>query len=179
VSNHESRTPGASTSSTNATDTGSPPPVVTSSKLKTSPWLEPTLANLDSLDVDSVAVGWFSTSKPLPGLLGLIDWRLCGRVSALVIAGTITGAAGEKILMPTHGRLRAKRLFVFGWGPADDVTEPAKHLRWMADVLVQAGVERVALALPEPAAGLLDLAEAHLKKPLGTRAIAVFAPDAG
>ena len=139
--------------------------------------LEPTLANLDALVADAVVVGLCIDVRPLAGLLGMIDWRLCGRVSRLIERGVITGASGEQVLMPTLGRIAPPRLFVVGWGrfvaARDDADERVRATLAMID---KAGPRRVAFAFPEPAGELLaygDVVEQHL----GARLAGLFGAD--
>jgi hypothetical protein len=138
---------------------------------------EPTLAAVDALDVDSIVLGLCSDVRPLGGLMGMVDWRLCGRLSRLIEAGTITGAVGEKILFPTGGRLAAPRLFIYGWGPhVAAKNHGAEILKGMVEMLDKARVKRIAFALPEPARPLLYLMD-DVEKVLGARLGALFAPD--
>jgi hypothetical protein len=103
---------------------------------------------------------------------------MCGRLSELVRRGVITGKAGEKVLLPSLGTIPAQRILVFGWGEKRALLDDAAaRLAWMADVLVKAGAQRVAVALPEPAGILVGLVEEHLRKPLGERLALVFNPD--
>lgn len=141
-------------------------------------FVDPTLHVIDALDAEAVAIGLCSDVRPLAGAAGYIDWRMCGRISQLLRQGAITGIAGEKVLLPTLGMIPAGRIFVFGWGEKRGLLDNAvARLTWMADVLKQAGVERVAVALPEPAGILVGLVDEHLKKPLGDKLALVFGPD--
>ncbi len=116
--------------------------------------------------------------RPLGGAAGYLDWRMCGLLSSYLRRGTITGAAGEKVLLPCTGIAGAKRILVFGWGPKGSLLDNATaRFAWMVDVLNRAGAQRVAVALPEPAGILVGLVDAHLKKPLGDRLVTVFSPD--
>jgi hypothetical protein len=139
--------------------------------------LEPTLAALDALDVDSIVVGLCKDVRPTAGLLGLLDWRLCGRVSRLLEAGTITGHDGEKVLFPTQGRVSAPRLFLYGWGARAGMRDGAgERLRAIGEMLTKAKARRVAFAFPEPASSLTGLV-GDVEKVLGDRLVAVFGPD--
>lgn len=59
---------------------------------------------------------FFASDRPLRGAAGRADWRLCGRLSALIVQGRLTGAAGDALLMPTARRLGAPRLLLLGLG---------------------------------------------------------------
>lgn len=141
-------------------------------------FVDATLHAIDALDSEAVAIGLCSDVRPLAGAAGYIDWRLCGRLSDLLRKGTVTGVAGEKVLVPTHGMIPAHRIFLFGWGEKRALLDNAvARMRWMAEVLTGAGVERVAVALPEPANLLVGLVEEHLRRPLGDKLAVVFGPD--
>lgn len=148
------------------------------SMLLETPSLEASLETLDTLDVDTLAIGLTTDGRPLLGAAGYVDWRLCGHLSRLLLRGVVTGERGEKVLFPTVGRLPFARLLLFGWGPeAGLLTGAAEHLRWMSEVILQVDAQRVAVALPEPARPLLSLVDEHLKKKLGGRLVGVFQPD--
>jgi hypothetical protein len=144
-----------------------------------SPVVEPSLKSLDELEADTLAIGITSDGRPLTGAAGFVDWRLCGQLSKLIVDGTITGAAGEKVLVPTGGRIPVPRLLLFGWGERDRLDSGATdRMKWMVEVLEEAGAEKVAVALPEPAHRLLSLVDEHLGKPLGDKLACVFEADA-
>lgn len=143
---------------------------------------EPSLAVVDGLDCEALAICLCSDVRPLAGIAGYVDWRMCGRISDLLRKGTVTGAAREKVLVPTLGLIGGangpKRIFLFGWGPQRSILDGAtERLAWMVDVLLRAKVERVAVALPEPAVVLLGLVDEHVRKPLGDKCAVVFGPD--
>ena len=90
---------------------------------------------------DAICVSVWSDVRPLRGAAGLLDWRMCGRLSALVAAGKVTGAEGEQTLFPTAHpvalapRPRARRgaaVGAFGQavagGHAPDALKAAKGL---------------------------------------------------
>ncbi len=160
-----------------------PEPVVTSTGSASSmkpraAFVEPSLSAVDALDCESLAICICSDVRPLAGIAGYVDWRLCGRLSDLLRKGIVTGVAREKTLVPTQGRIGPKRIFVFGWGPQKSILDGAtERLAWMVDVLHTAKIERVAIALPEPAVVLLGLVDEHVRKPLGDKCALVFGPD--
>jgi len=65
---------------------------------------------------DVVGVPLFEDERPLRGSAGRADWRLCGKLSALVVEGEIAGAPGEAALLATFGGLRTPLLLVLGAG---------------------------------------------------------------
>lgn len=139
--------------------------------------VEPSLSAVDQLDADAILIGLCSDVRPLGGLLGMLDWRLCGRVSTMVERGAITGVDGEKVLFPTLGRIKVPRLFLYGWGPhAQAASKGSERVAAMIEMVKKAGGERVVFAFPEPARGLVHLVD-EVERGLGKKLVAVFAPD--
>lgn len=66
---------------------------------------------------------FFEDVRPLKGSTSLIDWRLNGRLSDLIIQGKISGHFSESLIMPSHGRLATKDIFIFGLGGTGEVSE--------------------------------------------------------
>ena len=104
------------------------------------------LSSLDALEVDSLAA-FVGAERPLTGLAALVDWRLAGAVSRVILAGTVTPEHGEALLMPSGGRLHAIRVFLFG---LDDPSprSAALAVRHACEALRRAGSRAVALSLP-------------------------------
>ena len=71
------------------------------------------LPALDALDVDALLV-FVGPERPLQGLAGFADWRLCGALSRAMRSGLFAAAPGEALLLPSGGRLRPARVFCFG-----------------------------------------------------------------
>lgn len=140
--------------------------------------LDPSLEALDALDVDAVVIGLSTDCRPLRGATGFIDWRLCGQLSALIQSGSITGAAGERVLTSAHHGLRARRLFIFGWGPGGKLTDGAAlRMATIVRTLDEAKVDNCVVALPWPTTPLLSMVDDCLQGPLGERLLGVFGPD--
>jgi hypothetical protein len=116
-----------------------------------------TLATLDVLEVDALAV-LVGPERPLQGLAGLVDWRLCGALSRTLQGGLYGGAPGEALLLPGGGRLAARRVVALGLPEpirARDFEAVARHA---CQVLRRAGCASFATSLPALADA--DLAEA-------------------
>ncbi len=99
----------------------------------------------------------FGDERPLRGAAGLVDWRLCGRLSRLVRAGRLAGTRGETLMMPPGRRLRFGRIVLFGLGDSKDYGEERyrKDVRWIRKVAADAGLEDYALEAPGRAGGLI------------------------
>jgi hypothetical protein len=75
------------------------------------------LPALDALDVDALAL-LVGPERPLQGLAGFADWRLCGAISRAIRGGGYGPQAGEALLLTTAGRLPVSRAFCFGLASA-------------------------------------------------------------
>jgi len=75
---------------------------------------------LERSRADVVAVPVFAGERPLRGDAGRLDWRLCGKLSALVAEERLSGRAGDAALIATFGGLRARLLLVLGGGARSD-----------------------------------------------------------
>jgi hypothetical protein len=108
------------------------------------------LAALDRLEAEAVALFCFSDVRPLAGAAGFLDWRLCGSLSHTLERLLFAGGRDEVMLIPCRGRLKVKRVFVFGLGPvaqanAQVMREAARHA---LATLQRGGVKRVVFAAP-------------------------------
>jgi hypothetical protein len=99
---------------------------------------------------DAICVAVWSDVRPLRGAAGLLDWRLCGRLSALVAAGKVTGDDGEQTLFPTAARLPWRLVLALGAGPRSEFSDKRLQLtvRRALKAVKGLGARRLALALP-------------------------------
>lgn len=108
------------------------------------------LAGIDATTSDAIAVFCFVDQRPLKGVAGYLDWRLCGALSRAIESGRFRCEPGEVMLLPATGRIRDKRIFAFGLGRVQDATAEAfaKVGRTAIEVTGRAGVAELALAAP-------------------------------
>lgn len=78
--------------------------------------IPPQLPRLDELTSDLLLLTHFADERPLQGVGGLVDWRLNGFLSRLILDGRITGAWGEQLLYPLPSRLPVKKVLYVGLG---------------------------------------------------------------
>ena len=107
-----------------------------------------TLEGLDAWNGDSIGIFVFSDQRPLAGVAGYVDWRVCGALSR-TLEGTLFGAQrGESMLLPTRMRAAFRKLFVFGLGPSSDCDAGIfrNELRKAARAMKEAGVNDLAVA---------------------------------
>jgi hypothetical protein len=131
--------------------------------------LAPSLEALDELfGFDAVCSLLTEEDRPFTGALGFLDWRLCGALSRVVTSGFFTCAPGERLLVPTDGRVPPGKVFVVGLGKLSTVTAMGlEHaLGQAAQMLGKAGVESVALTLPALPKALGPELEASLERAL-------------
>lgn len=76
----------------------------------------PTLPRIDELSYDTLVLTHFTDERPLRGLGGLIDWRLNGSLSRMLLSDNLSGAWGEQMLYPQGDRLPFKWVLLFGLG---------------------------------------------------------------
>ena len=108
------------------------------------------LEGLEGLHSEALGVFCWSDLRPLAGVAGFLDWRLCGALSRALISEQFRGDVNESMLMPVQSRLHLQRVFVFGLGQIREFNrERAVEVCGAAiDVLVKAGVEKICLAVP-------------------------------
>jgi hypothetical protein len=99
---------------------------------------------------DAVCVPLWTDVRPLRGAAGLLDWRMCGRLSAMLASGKVTGRLGEQTLFPTGSRLPWRLVLALGGGPRRDFSEKrfADGVHQALHALRGLGARRLALALP-------------------------------
>jgi hypothetical protein len=108
---------------------------------------ELSLPGLDQLSADGLALFIDRRVRPLQGLAGLCDWRLCGQLSRVLETGFFQGTGGENLLMPTAGRLPVARLLVFGIGESAEGDAAEAQLARALEVAHRAGLKSLALSI--------------------------------
>jgi hypothetical protein len=108
------------------------------------------LAALDDFKGEALGVFCWSDVRPLSGVAGYLDWRLCGSLSQTLVSELFRGTAGETMLLSNTGRLQTRRIFVFGLGPSQgyDGSILRDGCKRAHDVMSRAGVKQIYLAAP-------------------------------
>jgi len=70
----------------------------------------------DRVGAPAMVLGVFLDERPLRGAAGLIDWRMNGYLSRLLLARRLSGEANESTLVATQGRVRAGAVLLMGLG---------------------------------------------------------------
>ena len=104
---------------------------------------------IDKMPSDTLVLSVFNDEKPLKGANGLIDWRLCGKISKMVMAGTISGRYKESTLILSKNP-RMPRILVVGLGGSKDFNEKrlADIAQFIGKKLKNVGAKKVSLAIP-------------------------------
>ena len=88
----------------------------------------PSLRKLDLLGTEVILAAVAQDEQPPHGLAGLLDWRLAGRISALMERGFVTGSVAEVVLVPGKPKLPFDKVLLFGVGSRADFSEPVYRL---------------------------------------------------
>ncbi len=104
---------------------------------------------LDRLPGDVAAAFIFSDLRPPRGGAALLDWRLNGRLTRMLLDGEAEGRPGEHILVANNGKLAADWALFIGGGAGPDrlSTSSRKLLSHLLDVCRRAGFSRLAIGL--------------------------------
>lgn len=77
----------------------------------------------DKLETRCAVATIFSDQRPLKGVAALLDWRLNGRLSEVLMVNRFEGELGETLLMPSEERVRASEIMVLGLGVQSQFNE--------------------------------------------------------
>ncbi|HUK66962.1 MAG TPA: peptidase M17 [Anaeromyxobacteraceae bacterium] len=113
------------------------------------------LAAIDALDTEALAL-FVGPERPLQGLAGFADWRLCGLISRTIRDGRFEPDTGEALLLPSGGRIAVPRIFCFGLPrPLGEPAEFMKQATHLTVAMRKAGSASWAGALPATVPGAL------------------------
>ena len=102
----------------------------------------------DSLPGESVVALYFSDQKPLDGPAALLDWRLDGQLTKMLLDSEVQGNAGEHVMLQNNGKLKAKWVLFVGGGKWYGLCQEthAALVRHMLSVARQAGFKDISLS---------------------------------
>jgi hypothetical protein len=113
---------------------------------------------LDEANVELCACAIWSDERPMRGLGGLLDWRLGGRLTALLRSGFLRGDLGESLIIPGKPHVPFEKVLVVGLGPRaafDDEAFKSAVLH-LARAFEGLRVRRAVLELPGRASDAID-----------------------
>ena len=111
---------------------------------------QPKLDVLDDLQGVCLVLTSFEEDRPLRGLSGLVDWRLNGQLSRLILGGFVDAHYLEATLAPIVGRLPFGQLVLVGLGRRSEFTAQRfeETCRFCFKAMQGLGVHEVAMMLP-------------------------------
>jgi hypothetical protein len=106
----------------------------------------------DRMKDEVVAVFFFEDDRPLSGPAGLLDWRLNGALTRLLVEGRAVGRPGERVLVRGNGKLEAPWVLFAGGGkrPGLEVGVSDDAIRGLLETCRIAGFARISICLPRP-----------------------------
>jgi len=121
-------------------------------------FLPPELRQLDELNVELCACSIWVDERPMRGFAGLLDWRLGGRLSALLKAEFVRGDFGETLLVPGRPHLTFEKVLVFGLGVRSSFTDLTfrRAVARIARAIEGLRVRRTVIELPGRASGAIE-----------------------
>jgi len=121
-------------------------------------FLPPDVRHLDDASVELCACSIWSDERPVRGFAGILDWRLGGRLSALLSEGFATGAEAEALLVPGKPHVPYEKVLVLGLGERAGFDDAAfrRAVTRMAGTLEGMRVRRAVVELPGRGSGAID-----------------------
>ena len=104
----------------------------------------------DRLPGAALVVPLFEDQRPLAGPAAVVDWRLDGSLTRMILAGELSGRSGERLAMQTNGKFAAPWVLLAGGGQWRNL-DRAGYLQLAERLLklaARAGFNEVALCLP-------------------------------
>lgn len=104
----------------------------------------------DRLPGDALVVPLFEDQRPLTGPAGVVDWRLDGALTRMILAGEVSGKISERLAVQTNGKFAAPWVLLAGGGQWRHL-DRAGYLQLVERLLKlagKAGINEVALCLP-------------------------------
>jgi hypothetical protein len=104
---------------------------------------------VDQLPGESVVTLYFADQKPVAGPAAVLDWRLDGQLTRMLLEGAIHGRAGEHVVLQGNGKFAADWALFVGGGKWEGLSAEthAALVRHMLSVADQAGFTRISLSL--------------------------------
>jgi cytosol aminopeptidase family protein len=85
--------------------------------------LKITSDSLDEIETQLALILAYQDVRPLRGQAGMVDWRLNGQLSELILNNRFSANLGEALLMPSKGRIPSKELMILGLGRQQDIND--------------------------------------------------------
>ena len=121
-------------------------------------FLLPELRRLDEANVELCACAIWTDERPMRGFAGLLDWRLGGRLSALLKSEFLRGDLGETLLVPGKPWLPFEKVLVVGLGLKSEFGDATfrRSVMTIAAALEGMKVRRAVVELPGRASDAIE-----------------------
>lgn len=86
---------------------------------------------IDKIPAEIVVMMCYESDVPFRNLLGVLDWRINGRLSQFVKENKFAGRARELLLMPSEKRFKGREIMILGLG--DKAGFDQKHVAQVLD----------------------------------------------
>ena len=80
---------------------------------------------VDMVETEVLALFFFHDERPLKGAAGLVDWKMNGALSNLIINEISSGVSGESTLVLPGKRINCQKILLFGLGSSKDCASEA------------------------------------------------------
>lgn len=122
----------------------------------------------DRMEGEVVAALFFDDVRPLRGAAALLDWRLNGRLTDMLLAEEVSGQAGEHVLFANNGKLAADWVLFLGGGSWRELNAGRYRevLRQLLAVCSKAGFSLVSICLTVTAGMPENVLERELERAL-------------
>ena len=120
--------------------------------------LKITSDSLDEVEAQLALIFTYQDIRPLRGQAGLVDWRLNGYLSKLLLKKRFHGELGEALLMPAQGRVAAQELLFLGLGAKEQMREQdiPQRIALVLDKVLRKKDTSLALSLSDLAQGMFE-----------------------
>lgn len=121
-------------------------------------FLTPEPADLGEANVELCVCSIWSDERPIRGFAGVLDWRLGGRLSAMLKAGFALGRASEVVLVPGKPHVPFEKVLMIGLGERSSFDETAfrEAIARTARALEGLRVRRAVVELPGRTSGAIE-----------------------
>lgn len=120
--------------------------------------LKITSDSLDDVESRLALVLAYEDIRPLKGQAGLLDWRLNGYLSKLILHEKFAARLGEALLMPSQGRVPPRELMILGLGKSQAIQDPdvPRFVSLILDKLLNKKDSSFCLSLSDLAKGMFE-----------------------
>ena len=103
----------------------------------------------DRMEGEVAVVFFFEDDRPLHGAASLLDWRLNGKLTELLLSGKVSGCLGDTITVCNNGKLDVDWALFLGGGKRQRLSVAAweRLLKKGIKICQKAGFDRVAFCL--------------------------------